>query len=82
VAILAALKDTIFGVVYDDGTASPSCRCFSKFRASATAARVEAALFSGDVRHLPVVRSGLRAMAGARPVEVALHTLAHAVIIP
>ncbi|MFM0362160.1 hypothetical protein [Paraburkholderia sediminicola] len=51
-------------------------------RASANAARVEAALFSGDVRRLPVVRSGLWAMAGTRPVEAALHTLAHAVIIP
>lgn len=51
-------------------------------RASANAARVEAALFSGDERRLPAVRSGLWAMAGTRPVETALHTLAHAVIVP
>ncbi|ANB75669.1 hypothetical protein AYM40_25360 [Paraburkholderia phytofirmans OLGA172] len=51
-------------------------------RASANAARVEVALFSGDVRRLPAVRSGLWAMAGTRPVETALHTLAHAVTIP
>jgi hypothetical protein len=51
-------------------------------RASANMSRIEAALFTGDESRLPAVRSGLWAMAGTRPVEAALHTLAHAVIIP
>ncbi|WNC91623.1 hypothetical protein RI103_09850 [Paraburkholderia sp. FT54] len=51
-------------------------------RASANTSRVEAALFCGDESRLPAVRSGFWAMAGTRPAEAALHTLAHAVIVP
>jgi len=51
-------------------------------RASEGSSRVEIALFSGDETRLPLVRSGLWAMAGTRATESALHTLAHAVIVP
>ncbi|ABE33194.1 hypothetical protein [Paraburkholderia xenovorans] len=51
-------------------------------RASRWSSRVEMALFSGDVTRLPQVRYGLWAMAGTRPAESALHTLAQAVIVP
>lgn len=48
-------------------------------RASASTSRMEVVLFSGDERRLPAVRSGLWMMAGTRPTEAALHTLAHSV---
>lgn len=51
-------------------------------RAAASTSRIEAALFSGDERRVPAARSGLWTMAGARPAHAALHTLAHAVIVP